>query len=173
MTQLAIRYVPRRVHRAAVLAWHSHLAPAVGETLALGAHVGETLVGVVVLGRPALGLDDGLTWDVTRLAVGPEAPRYTASRLLGAAGRATDVLGISRVVSYTRIDEPGTCYRAAGWRPVALVNGRAHDTGNRALRWLPGLYVPTTEVIDRVRWERGASSDRVRAKWNGERWESL
>lgn len=67
MTQLAIRYVPRRVHRAAVLAWHSHLAPAVGETLALGAHVGETLVGVVVLGRPALGLDDGLTWDVTRL----------------------------------------------------------------------------------------------------------
>lgn len=30
------------------------------------------------------------------------------------------------------------------------------DGGNKADRWLPGLYVPTTEIVDRVRWEVSA-----------------
>lgn len=48
-----------------------------------------------------------------------------------------------------------TGIRAAGWRPVARVDGRAHDTGNRRGRWLPGIVEPTTEIVDRVRWEYG------------------
>jgi len=62
-------------------------------------------------------------------------------------------MGVRRMVSYTRADEHGTCYRAAGWKPVATVDGRGWTTGNKAARWLPGLYEPTTEIVDRMRWE--------------------
>lgn len=77
--------------------------------------------------------------------------------------------GVRRLVSYTRTDEAGTCYRAAGWVPVALVKGRLDDGGNRALRWLPGLRAPSTETIDRVRWEIGpdAATTRVHRDSDG------
>jgi hypothetical protein len=81
-----------------------------------------------------------------------------------------DASGILLGVSYTRVDEKGTCYLASGWRPVAIVRGRPHDTGNRALRWLPGLNEPSTEIVDRVRWERGPLASSVGCEWNGSRW---
>lgn len=100
---------------------------------------------------------------MTRLAVKTGAPHCTASQLLGAAWRIARVFGVRRLVSYTRVDEPGTCYRAAGWVATARVRGRAHDTGNRKTRWLPGMYEPSTEIVNRIRWEIGpdASTDRV------------
>lgn len=137
--------------------WHSHHDPHQGEKLALGwMDESGRLVACVVAGRPVAGpLDIRTTWEVIRLCVGPHAPRYAASRLLGALGRAAEACGVRRLVSYTRIDETGTCYLASGWHPTARVKGREHTTGNRAQRWLPGLYEPSTEIIDRVRWERG------------------
>lgn len=54
----------------------------------------------------------------------------------------------------TRKDEDGTCYKAAGWVPVAEVEGRPWTGGNKGQRWLPGLYEPTTEIVDRIRWEK-------------------
>ena len=156
MSALVIHPVTRRVQRAAVARWHSHnRRSTAGERLALGGSVAGELVAVIVLGSPAVELDDGTTWEVARLACGPIAPRYTASRLLGAAGRVMDAAGVTRQVSYTRADERGSCYLAAGWRPTAWVIGREHTTGNRALRCLPGLYDAGTEIVDRVRWERG------------------
>lgn len=170
MSRVSIHPVTRAVHRRAVADWHSHHAPTVGERLSLGAYVERELVAVVVLGTPPPALDDGETWDVARLACGPAAPRYTASRLLGAAGRVMDAAGVTLQVSYTRVDERGSCYLAAGWTPVAYVRGRAHTTGNRALRWLPGLYEPSTEIVDRVRWERGPRARPRGVEWDGERW---
>lgn len=149
--------VDRAEARAMVAAWHSHHAPHVSEKLALGWMMPTgALVACVVAGRPIAGpLDQRTTWEVTRLCVGPDAPRFAASRLLGAIARAAEACGVARLVSYTRVDERGTCYRAAGWHPAAVVRGRPHDTGNRSLRWLPGLYEPSTEIVDRIRWERG------------------
>ncbi|MCZ2441486.1 MAG: hypothetical protein LC119_15130 [Burkholderiales bacterium] len=76
-----------------------------------------------------------------------------------------DVDGRGRVT----ITAAGTCYRAAGWVPVALVKVRLDDGGNRALRWLPGLRAPSTETIDRVRWEIGpdAATTRVHRDSDG------
>lgn len=148
---VAIRPVTRRVQRAAVAAWHSHHARSTpGERLALGAFVDDDLVAVVVMGSP---------------------PRYTASRLLGAAGRVMDGAGVTRQVSYTRVDERGSCYLAANWRPVEVVRGRGHTTGNRSCRWLPGLYDPGTEIVDRVRWERGERARPSGCRWDGKIWE--
>lgn len=158
MTALAIRWISRAEHRRAVARWHSHHKPTVGETFALGAFAGGALVAAGVMGIPVgPELQNGATWEVSRLAVGPDAPRYTASRLLGACGRVMDEAGITRQVSYTRVDEAGTCYKAAGWWPAGYVRGREHNTGNRAT-WLPGLHAQSTEQVDRVRWERGASA---------------
>lgn len=77
-------------------------------------------------------------------------------------------MGIRRLISYTRVDEAGTCYRAAGWVAVEIVKGGAW-VNNTSGRWLPGLYVPSTEIVDRVRWEIGpdAATSRVRRGEDG------
>jgi hypothetical protein len=156
---ISLRPATRAEAREAVRDWHSHHRPHVGEVLAIGAFDGERLCGVVVWGRPSARLlSEQGAYEVTRLAVGPDAPHCTASRLLGAVWRAAKACGVRRLVSYTRVDDVGTCYRAAGWVPTAVVRGQAWTHGGKATRWLPGLYVPSSEVIDRVRWEIGPAA---------------
>lgn len=156
--KLTFRPVTRDEARRAVLDWHSHHKPQIGEIFRMGATLGEKLVAVVVAGRPvAQALDDPRCWEVTRLAVGPDAPKYTASRLLGRVRRVATAAGVTRLVSYTRADEKGTCYKASGWAPVAQVvargrAGQAKRTRGRTL-FLPGLYQESSEPVDRVRWE--------------------
>lgn len=139
--------------------WHSHHDPMIGHMWSTGATLGPggPLVGVVVVSRPiAPANQDGFTLEVTRLCCrgkqhgGPD--KNVASRLLGAATSACEERGFRLVLSYTRIDEDGTCYRAAGWVPrEQVVKARDWTSGNKANRWLPGFYEPTTEKIDRIR----------------------
>lgn len=153
---LTLRPATRAESREAVRAWHSHHKAHVGEIVAIGACVAGALVAVVVVGRPvAPALASAGVLEVTRLAVGPDAPHCMASKLLGAAWRTASGMGCRRLVSYTREDEAGTCYRAAGWRATATVKPDAWDHGNQIARWLPGLYVPGAEIVARVRWEIG------------------
>lgn len=160
--------------RRMVAAWHSHHKAHLGETLSLGWWDGAQWTACAVAGRPtAPSLCDGETWEVTRCCIGPNAPSYASSRLLGAVGRSAEASGITRLVSYTRADERGTSYLASGWTPVAMVVADTHDHGNRKTRWLPGLYLPSTEIVDRVRWERGERSGLLGAIWIGGRWEGL
>lgn len=170
---LRIRPVTRAVARAFVAAHHSHHRAHVGETFTLGAFEASSLVGVLVWARPvARALDDGETWECTRLCIGPGAPRFAASRLLGAGTRVAIAAGITLGVSYTRVDEPGSCYLAANWTPVEVVRAQAHDKGAAALRWLPGLYEPSSEIVDRVRWEIGPRAGERGATWDADarRW---
>lgn len=151
---ISLRPLTRDQANAAVRSWHRHHKPVRSHRFAIGAEVDGVLAGVVIVGSPvARGLDDGFTCEVTRLATPEGAVPHVASRLLGAARRAALAMGFRRLVSYTRSDEPGTCYRAAGWRPVAKVDGREWSGSNKPGRWLPGIYEPTTEIVDRVRWE--------------------
>lgn len=138
---------------ATVAEWHSHHKPVVGHKFSIRANLNDEKAGVVIVSRPvAQKLDDGNTLEVTRLCCRGK-DKNVASKLLGAATTCAESLGMWLVISYTRIDEDGTCYRAAGWIPVAECEGRAWTSGNKATRWLPGFYEPTTEVVDRVRWE--------------------
>lgn len=152
---IELRPVSLREANRLVERWHRHHKPVGIARWAIGAFMAGEPVGAVIVGNPkALSLQDGVTWEVVRLVT--NGVPHAASRLLGAAWRAARAMGVRTIVSYTRSDEPGTCYRAAGWRPVAAVEGRGWTTGNKADRWLPGLYVPTTEIVDRVRWEIAA-----------------
>ena len=160
-SRLKIHPVTRKIQREAVARWHSHHKPTIGETIALGGFVDDVLVAVVVMGVPVSpAFQDGKTWEVTRLAVGPDAPRFAASRLLGAAGRLMDAAGVERQISYTRADESGTCYKAAGWVPTGTVKPDTHTHGNRAT-FLPLVWQHSTEPIARTRWERGPYVKRI------------
>lgn len=83
------------------------------------------------------------------------APAHVASRLIGAATRASREMGCRTVVSYTRDDEPGVCYKASGYVPTAFVEPEAWDRRARstARPWLPGTFVPGSAVVARIRWE--------------------
>lgn len=141
--------------------WHRHHKPVKGHRFAVGAvlEVGsEDVVGCAIVGRPsAPTLDDGYTFEVTRHCTrGVEAhpeDKNVASKLLGACTRAGEAMGVRLMVSYTREDEDGAAYRACGWVPYGPIRGKSWDTGNKADRWLPGFYEPSSEVVDRVRWE--------------------
>jgi hypothetical protein len=150
-----LRPLGRDEANACIRRWHRHNAPVKGLKFSIGAELDGDLVGVIVVGRPsARALDDGVTFEVTRLALPASSPRNAASKLLGAAWRAARAMGVTRMVSYTRADERGTCYRAAGWTPVARVRARAWSTASRPTPWLPGLEFPAAEPLERIRWEQ-------------------
>lgn len=171
MTALRIRPVWQKEARAFVRAHHSHhnRKMQAAEIFRLGAYHDGALVAVALMNcTTAPGLCSSEVWEIGRVCCGPDAPKFTASRLYGACGRVMDGAGVQLGITYTRIDERGSSLLAANWTPVMILDGRAHDTGNRAHRWLPGFYEPSTEIMDRVRWERGplAPTKRPAVEWD-------
>lgn len=156
-----IRLVPctLKMAKRTVGDWHSHHKPPVGHMWSTGAEVDDEFAGVVIVSMPIAEANrDGFTMEVTRLCCRgvEERPEFknVASRLLGSACASAENRGVRLMLSYTRVDEPGTCYRAAGWVPCGeIIKARDWTSGNKRTRWLPGFYEPTTERIDRVRWE--------------------
>lgn len=138
--------------------WHSHHGPVRMHRFALGAIVGGDVVGCVVVGNAkAHALQAQGAWEVVRLCT--NGHRNAASFLLGAAWRSARAMGVVRMVSYTRKDELGTCYRAAGWQIVAETKADDWTTrpgGGRHRQYrLPGIISAATEPVDRWRWEIG------------------
>lgn len=165
-----LRYIGLSEAKAVIGEWHAHHKPHIQQHLAIGYESDGRLVAAVIVEWPKAAKLNGKAYEVSRLCVGPDAPHCAASQLLGAVWRSMRAVGCRRLISYTRQDEDGTCYRAAGWVPVALVEAKAWDNGAKPGRWLPGLYrEPSTEVVARVRWEIGpdAATTRVRRLEDG------
>lgn len=153
---IALRPATLEEANALVRQWHRHHKMVRTHRFSIMAEVGDRPAGVAVVGNPkAPELNrNPRCFEVNRVATPGGVPNV-ASRLLGAAWRAAKAMGVTRMVSYVRVDELATSYRAAGWHRVADVAGRGWDTGNKSTRWLPGLYEPATGIVDRVRWEIG------------------
>lgn len=135
---------------------HSHHGPVRADIIRCGWSVDGKLVGVVIGALPNARklCEGGLTLEVSRLCT--VGTKNAGSSLLSAITKAGIALGYRRFVSYTRIDEPGTVYRAAGWWPTHETEPGDWNTMRNSHRGLlPGIYVPATEVIARVRWEFG------------------
>lgn len=110
---------------------HRHHTPPVGHLFSIGAHRGEHLVGVVIVGRPvARRRDDGLTAEVTRLCV-LEAEPNACSFLYGKAARAALAMGYQRIGTYTLKSEPGTSLKAAGWALIGETPGKSWSVPSR------------------------------------------
>jgi hypothetical protein len=143
---------------AFVAAHHRHRRPPVGMKFAVGATDPAGRL-VAVAGRPiARMLDDGTTIEITRLCT-LDGARNAASLLYAAIRRAAAALGYQRVLTYTRVDEPGTSIRAAGWISAADVPARGWHRPSRPR--------PTGEVVGRVRWE--APMPTGTRRWRGRR----
>ena len=142
-----MRVVPMqfRAARDYVAANHRHrLAPA-GGLFAIGAAEGETIVGVVIIGRPvSRHLDDGVTVEVTRLCT--DGSRNACSLLYAAARRAARALGYRRLITYTLKSESGASLRGAG---LTLITETRGESWNR--RGRPRLDRYTIE--NKLRWE--------------------
>jgi hypothetical protein len=109
---------------------HRHSQPVHGMKFAVGAAVGDDLVGVTIVGRPvARHLQDG--WTVEVLRVCSTGLRNVCSFLYGACWRAARALGFRRLVTYTRRDESGVSPRAAGFRVVGEVKAQSWDRPSR------------------------------------------
>jgi hypothetical protein len=102
--------------------YHSHHLPPQGWKFGIAVNDGEKVVGVVTVGRPvARMLDDGWTLELTRCCT--NGTKNAASKLYGAARRATFALGYKRLITYTLEEEKGTSLIAAGWKLLGEAGG--------------------------------------------------
>lgn len=109
---------------------HRHHTPPQGHKFSIAAMFEESLVGVVIVGRPvARRRDDGLTLEVTRLCTIGE--KNACSFLYGAAARAAFALGYRRIGTYILKSEPGTSLKAAGWKLIGETPGRSWSVPSR------------------------------------------
>jgi hypothetical protein len=109
---------------------HSHHQPPQGHRFSIGVNDGEKVVGVVITGRPIpRAFDDGWTAEITRCCT--DGTKNAASKLYASAWRAARAMGYRRVITYTLIEEDGTCLKAAGFRIVGQTKGGSWNTPAR------------------------------------------
>lgn len=126
---------------------HRHHRPVVGHKFSIGVQDIDTLRGVAIIGRPvARHRDDGDTLEITRLCT--DGTPNAASKLLGAAARATFAMGYRRLITYTLKSESGASLRASGYRVVGEVKGREWSVPSRPRRIAGGV-----QTEDKFRWE--------------------
>src|SRR5262245_30946155 len=113
-----------------IRAHHRHHLPPQGWKFGVAVNDGAKIVGVAVIGRPIARMsDDGWTLELTRLCV--DATPNAASKLLGAAQRATFALGYKRLITYTLANEGGASLRAANWKLIGSAGGGSWHRENR------------------------------------------
>lgn len=94
-------------------------------------------------------LNDRKTLELRRLAIAPDAPRNTASRMLAVMRRLVrqQMPHIDRLVSYQDTEvHTGGIYKASGWQAAATAKGRQWACPSR-----PRDSVQSS--ADKVRWE--------------------
>lgn len=101
---------------------HSKRTARNGGKFAIGAVDSDRLVGVAIVGNPVSAtLMDGVTAEVLRCCVLPDAPKNTCSFLYGRCWRIWQQQGGQRLVTYTLQTESGASLRGAGWKVVGEV----------------------------------------------------
>lgn len=129
-------WVPIKQAKAFVRRVHRHHPPPQGAIFSLGAFVDETMVGVVMVGRPSsrqlMRAPDGRPRaEVTRLAA-DEGSRNVCSFLYRRARRVAQAMGFDeRFLTYTLLSESGASLRASGFEEVAITDGGSWDRPSR------------------------------------------
>lgn len=152
--QLRFNPVSESVFKRLNESWHSRL-PRIGNShfrVCYAAEGNNVFYAVASWSNPVARLLPQRTWlELRRFAIAPDAPRFTASRMLGWMRR--DILKrfpeVERLISYQDLDKhTGTIYKASGWRPAENFQPRARGWGNR-----PRIGRTNQAVAPRMRWE--------------------
>lgn len=121
--------------------WHSALPQCDKGSMSRGfrsffaAEFDGIIYAVAIWSSPVTqSVDDGTTAELRRLAISPNAPKNTASRMLAVMARLMKKRypAITRLISYqaTAVHK-GTIYLAAGWTPTTLTKFRPWGTRPR------------------------------------------
>jgi hypothetical protein len=148
--QVSLTVIPMTLREADafVTEHHRHHRKPQGALFAIGLAEGDTVVGVVMVGRPvARMVADGWTCEVTRLAT--DGSRNACSMLYRAAWRAARAMGYRRLVTYTLPEEGGASLRAAGFKLIGLAGGGSWSVPSRP-------RVDTHPLQQKLRWELSA-----------------
>lgn len=130
--QLFIDEIDMRRARELNRQWHSMLPRTdlgnllCGNTsVAYAAEFSNRYFAVAIWSQPIIAsMCDGATIELRRLAICGDAPRNTASRMLGVMWRliVRKFPATKRLISYLAVDQHiGTIYKAAGWKPVGKI----------------------------------------------------
>jgi hypothetical protein len=151
--QLYFRETDLKTAKALIRLWHSRL-PRCGPACRV-AYVAEFdglfFAAATWERSKARLLPQTTCLELARLAVAPDAPRNTASRMLGWMVRdiRRQFPQCERLVSYQDLEaHTGCIYRAAGWVPTARVKFRSWKHHAR-----PGRG-PDQSTADKQRWEK-------------------
>jgi len=137
-----------------VVSYHRHNGRTArnGGKFAIGASVGDDLIGVAIVGNPiSATFMDGFTAEVLRVCVKPDAPRNSNSFLYGACWRVWRAMGGIRLVTYTLKSESGESLRGAGWKVVGEV--KPTEDGWRKSDHLTRQWQPIMGQL-KLRWEK-------------------
>lgn len=160
--QLFFREVSRDTFVSLNIAWHSRL-PKVGASqfrVMYGAEYEGLLYAVAAWSNPVARLLPQLEWlELRRMAISPEAPKNTASRMLGWMVR--DIRKrfpeVRRLISYQDCEvHAGTIYKAAGWKHAENYISRHRGWGPKTA-WANRNRAGRTDqaIAPRMRWELG------------------
>lgn len=137
--------------------WHSRL-PKIGNShfrVCYSAECNNIFYAVAAWSNPVARLLPQLTWlELRRFAISPDAPKFTASRMLGWMRRDIKVRypDVERLISYQDLEaHSGTIYKASGWR-------QAENYKPSARGWIgwgsrPRKGRTNQSVAPRMRWE--------------------
>lgn len=110
--------------------WHRHSARTSndGGKFAIGLDLDGELVGVAIVGRPIARLlqVDGAA-ELLRLCTSPTAPKGAGSKLYSRCKRIWQLMGGTKLHTYTLGRESGASMRGAGLHPSAKVDGAQWD----------------------------------------------
>lgn len=147
--------------------WHRHNGRTArdGGKWALAIQTEAEVVGVAIVGNPlSATFMDGVTAEVLRVCVSPDAPVNANSMMYGACRRAWFAMGGRRLITYTLTTESGVSLRAAGWTAVASIKGHNPVTWGKS----PDLARRTPAdviALAKVRWETTNEKAAKRALW--------
>jgi hypothetical protein len=155
--QLRFYAVSERVFKQLNSQWHSRL-PKIGNShfrVCYAAECSNILYAVAAWSNPVARLLPQREWmELRRFAIAEDAPRFTASRMLGWMRR--DILvrfsEVKKLISYQDLSvHSGTIYKASGWT-------KAKDFKPRARGWIgwgnrPRKGRTNQSVSPRMRWE--------------------
>lgn len=164
--QLRFARTNENVFRQLNTKWHSRL-PRCGNShyrILYAAEYSNTFYAVAAWSNPVARLLPQRTWlELRRFAISPDAPRFTASRMLGWMRRniARTFPDVELLISYQDLDaHAGTIYKAAGWI-------QADGYKPRARGWICGTRPrkgrTNQAVAPRMRWECSINRERVSA----------
>jgi len=109
---------------------HRHLPKVVGGLFASSVYVGDELAGVAIASEPKAPASRGKRIvEITRCAT--DGQKNACSKLYGALCRASAAIGYQLAITFTRLDEPGTSLRAAGFVDDGLTREQSWDRPSR------------------------------------------